>query len=149
MFFMMCVNFVTEQINEDIKLPESLSAKPMDKGEIDVLFLNVKPFAASDFKDKVKPETLAALQEKFKDGDPCILVVGKEPMKPIELKFWLKRQYEDAEKNAKDGKVNTAIIIRAHQNADYTQVFSILHMCKVQGYTRLKLRAITKSGVQT
>src|SRR5581483_9239644 len=53
MFFMMCVNFVTEQINEDIKLPDSESARPMDKGETDVLFLNLKPFALADFKDRL------------------------------------------------------------------------------------------------
>src|SRR5882672_2938802 len=41
MFFMMCVNFVTEQVNEDIKLPRSQAARPMDKSEIEVLFLNL------------------------------------------------------------------------------------------------------------
>ena len=35
MFFMMCVNFVNEQVNEDIKLPRSQAVKPMDKGEAD------------------------------------------------------------------------------------------------------------------
>jgi len=149
MFFMMCVNFVTEQVNEDIKLPESQSARPMDKSETDVLFLNVKPFASADFAERASPDTMARLQQNFREGDPCIMVVGQDPMKPIELKHWLKRQYEDAELNAKDGKVNTAIIIRAHLNSDYSQVFQLLQLCKVQGYTRLKLRAMTKSGGAT
>ena len=36
MFFMMCVNFVTEQVNEDISLPVSQAVKPMDKADTDV-----------------------------------------------------------------------------------------------------------------
>src|SRR5689334_24068400 len=82
MFFMMCVNFVTEQVNEDVKLPESQSAAPMDKADVDVLFLNVKPFYTRDFQDRVKsPAALAELQRKFRENDPCVLIVGKEPMK--------------------------------------------------------------------
>jgi biopolymer transport protein ExbD len=145
MFFMMCVNFVTEQVNEDIKLPASQAARPMEKTENEVLFLNVKPFAARDFQDKVSQDALGRLQEKFAEGDPCVLIVGKDPMKPIEFKFWLRQQYEDAEKTSKDGKVNTAIIIRAHRDADYANVFELLQICKVQGYKKLKLRAITRN----
>ncbi len=44
MFFMMCVNFVTEEVNEDIKLPTSQSAKPMMKDGTDTLLLNIQPF---------------------------------------------------------------------------------------------------------
>jgi biopolymer transport protein ExbD len=145
MFFMMCVNFVTEQVNEDIKLPRSASVKPMDKADSDILFLNFKPFHLSDFEAKLPADALARAQANFHDGDPCILVLGKEPMKLIELGAYLKQQYEDAEKVAKDGKVNTAIVIRAHLDSDYAQVFEVLHMCKVRGYTRLKLRAMTKN----
>jgi biopolymer transport protein ExbD len=145
MFFMMCVNFVSEQVNEDIKLPESQSAMPMDKADVDVLFVNLKQFSSADFRDRVKPDTLAQLQDKFREGDPIVQVVGKDPMKILELKFWLKGQYEDAEKVAKDGKVRTAIIIRADKMANYAQVFQLLQMCKVQGYTQLRLRAVTRS----
>ncbi len=145
MFFMMCVNFVTEQVNEDIKLPRSTSVKPMDKADSDILFINFKPFKLADFEGKLPADALARAQANFHEGDPCILVLGKEPMKLIELNAWLKQQYEDAEKIAKDGKVNTAIVIRAHLDSDYAQVFEVLHMCKVRGYTRLKLRAMTKN----
>src|SRR4051794_13729197 len=92
MFFMMCVNFVTEQVNEDVKLPESQSAVPMDKADTDVLFVNIKPFESRNFRDHVSPQTLAQLEDKFREGDPCVLIVGKDPMKVLEFKFWLKSQ---------------------------------------------------------
>jgi hypothetical protein len=41
--------------------------------------------------------------------------------------------------------VNTAIVIRAHRESQNGQVFEILQLCKSIGYTRLKLRALTKN----
>src|SRR5947209_19097482 len=76
MFFMMCVNFVTEQVSGDIKLPVSQSARPMDKTETDVLFINVKPFHIKDFEGR-DVEEREKLKRSFQEGDPCILIVGK------------------------------------------------------------------------
>jgi len=148
MFFMMCVNFVNEQVKEDVKLPESASARPMDKAQTDVLFLNLKPFHSREWEERVlDPALLRQLQDKFREGDPLVFVSGKDPMKPIELDFWLKQKHEDLLKESKE--VKTAIIIRADENTDYTEVFRVLQMCKVRGFTNLKLRAITRLGSGT
>lgn len=128
MFFMMCVNFVTEQVNEDIKLPVAQSARPMDKSEVDILFLNM-------------------------DAQGRLLVPGQE--KPLatqgEMSFYLKQQYADAKRTAetkgdKSGQVRTAVIIRAHRDVSYAQVFQLLRLCKDTGYRKLQLRALTKGG---
>jgi biopolymer transport protein ExbD len=149
MFFMMCVNFVNEQVNEDIILPHSQAVKPMDKSDPDVLFVNVKPFAIKDFQDRLPADVFARVQEKFREGDECILVLGREPMTEKELILWLRQQYDDAKsaaerKNEKD--VKTAIVIRGHKDADYGQVFAILQRAKVAGFHRLMLRAMTKNN---
>ena len=81
---------------------------------------------------------------KFRDGDECILVPGKEPMRRNELRIWLRQQFEDAKQVAEqrgEKNVNTAVVIRAHKEADYGQVFEILQLCKNVGYRRLMLRA--------
>jgi len=148
MFFMMCVNFVNEQVNEDIKLPKSQAVKPMDKSDPDVLYVNLKPFALKDFQDRLPADVLARVQDKFRDGDECIIVVGKEPMKQNELRVWLKDQYKDKKSLAEENgtkDVNTAIVIRAHKEADYIQVYDILELCKNVGFHRLMLRALTKN----
>ena len=80
MFFMMCVNFVNEQVNEDIRLPKSQAVKPMDKADTDVLFINLKPFSFKDFQDRLPYDTLLRVQNRFQEGDECILVPGKEPI---------------------------------------------------------------------
>jgi biopolymer transport protein ExbD len=79
MFFMICVNFVSEQVNSDIKLPVAQSARPMDKGEIDVLFLNM-------------------------DSSGKLIVSGQpKPLSsPGEKRYYLKQQYEDAKRAAQE-----------------------------------------------
>lgn len=143
MFFMMCVNFVNEQINEEIKLPKSQVVKPT-KADTDLLFVNVKPFALADFQDRLPSDVLARVQDKFHEGDLCILVSGKEPMRRAELLVWLKQEYEDKKLTAGTGQVNTAIVIRGHKDADYGQVYDILDLCKNVGFRRMSLRALSK-----
>jgi biopolymer transport protein ExbD len=128
MFFMMCVNFVTEQVNEDIKLPVAQSARPMEKGEVDVLFLNMDPYGK-------------------------LVIPGRElPLStPGEVSFYLRQQYDDARRSAQargdeSGTVRTAVIIRAHRDVSYAHVYRLLRLCKDVGYTKLQLRAMTRAG---
>jgi len=156
MFFMMCVNFVNEQINSDIHLPESQSAKPMDKAETEVLFLNIRPFnvkAFADFSEAYKDR----LSAKFKPGDVCVLLnratedkdKDKDdqalPATANELKFWLKQQAEDSKKKSGTLDVKTAIILRADADTEYAHIYQVLNICKGQGFKTLKLRATTKN----
>src|SRR5437870_1729862 len=105
MFFMICVNFVSAQLNEEIKLPISQSARAMDKSEVEVLVLNMDPAGK-------------------------IFVIGRE--KPLstegEKKFFLKQYFADAKLAAeargdRKGEVKTTVIIRADRNANYQDVF--------------------------
>ena len=41
MYFIMCVNFIGEEVNENVQLPPAQAARPIDKSEGDVLFVNV------------------------------------------------------------------------------------------------------------
>lgn len=129
MFFMMCVNFVNEQLNESIKLPIAQSARPMDKTESDVLFLNVNSDGKLEVAGRGKDKALTF---------------------PSEVKYYLETQFRDAERNARDkdrsAQVKTAVIIRADSRVDYKLVYELMRLCKTVGYTKLQLRAITKSA---
>jgi len=127
MFFMICVNFVSEQVNKDVQLPVSQSARAMDKGEVDVLFLNL-------------------------DQNGNLLVSGQP--RPLntrgEIQNYLVTQFADAKRAAqesgdKTGKVKTVVIIRADENSTYLQVYELLQACKKVGYHKLQLRARTKA----
>lgn len=131
MFFMMCVNFVTRQVSRDIVLPVAQSARPMDKTFSEVLFLNM------DEKGRL-----------LKLGSP------KPLSTPGEISYYLRQEYADAKRTAeargdKSGRVNTVVIIRAHQNANYAQVYHLLRTCKEVGYSKLQLRATIKAKART
>jgi biopolymer transport protein ExbD len=142
MFFMMCVNFVTEQVNEDVKLPGSQSAKPMMKDGVDALVINLQPYHAEEQarSAKFKPIELA----KFHEGEAMASALLKPPFKMTELTSFLKQYYQDAGRISKDGKVRTVIILRAHRDSQYDDVYRVLQMCKTIGYHDLHLRAISK-----
>src|SRR6516162_7966969 len=93
MFFMICVNFVSEQVNETIMLPIAQSARAMDKGEVEVLVLNM-------------------------DDHGRVFVVGQEkPLeKPGEKITFLRQYYAEAKRT---GEVKTTVVVRAHQRANY------------------------------
>jgi len=127
MFFMICVNFVSSQVNEEIQLPVAQSARAMDKGEFEVLVLNM-------------------------DANGKIQVVGQpEPLAtPGEKKYFLRQAYADAQRTVqerdKKAKVNTTIILRAHRQATYLQVYELLTLCKEVGFRKIQLRAYSKAG---
>jgi biopolymer transport protein ExbD len=122
MFFIITVNFVSTQVNENIKLPVAQMAQPMKKDIIDVLYLNIN--------DKGQIE-----------------VVGREqPLSDIsQIKNFLRTEYRNREVLSGPGQVKTSVIIRADQNAEYKLVYQILRQCKEQGFRKMQLRAIQKA----
>jgi biopolymer transport protein ExbD len=128
MFFMICVNFVSAQVNEEIKLPVAQSARAMDKAEVEVLVLNM-------------------------EASGKLLVVGQpKPLSTVgEKRYFLKQYFADAKRAAeesgdKKGQVKTTVIIRADKNATYEEVFELMALCKDAGFKKLQLRAFTKAG---
>jgi biopolymer transport protein ExbD len=122
MFFIITVNFVSSQVNENIKLPVAQTAKPMKKDITDVLYLNVN--------DRGQLE-----------------VIGKDqPLSDMsQVKAYLRTEYRNREVVAGPGKVNTVVIIRADRNAEYKLVYQIMRQCKEQGFRKMQLRAMTKT----
>ena len=127
MFFMICVNFVSSQVNEEIKLPVAQSARAMDTGDFEVLVLNM-------------------------DGSGKIQVVGRPaPLSTMgEKRYFLREAYADALRTAqerdKKAPVTTTVIVRADKTATYLQVYELLTLCKEAGFRKLQLRAYAKTG---
>jgi biopolymer transport protein ExbD len=142
MFFIINVNFVTEQVNPDIKLPTSESARPIDKADTGALFLNQKSMKAKEFVEKLSPND----QERLRNQDSVVLVPGLPPMTLLECRAWLKDKYAEAEKLAKDGEVKTVIVFRPDSELELDQLFKLMNYCKVAGFKKLKVRAIVRGG---
>ncbi len=113
LYFIMCARLLNEQTNADIKLPASQAARPMTKGEGEVLFLNV-------------------------NADGKVLALGEPPMTLSAAKYWLEKR---AGEYKRDGQVQAAVVVRADKDANYEQVYRVLQACKDKGFRRFKLRA--------
>jgi biopolymer transport protein ExbD len=120
MYFIMCVNFIGEEVNADVQLPPSQAARPIDKSEADVLFVNVS-----------------------REGK--VLVLGQEPMEQTDTIKWLNDRVMDSPKDEKN-KPRTAIVIRADSGASYDSVYWLLDQCKLKGFSKFKVRATMVGG---
>jgi biopolymer transport protein ExbD len=116
MYFILCVNFVNEEVSSDISLPDGQTARPLAKGNDDILLLNIRE-------------------------DGSVKVYGLEPMDLARTKDWLLKRFAEAESRAADKEVHTTIIIRAHNKANYESIFQVLRICKDTGFRRFNLRA--------
>jgi len=139
MFFIINVGFVSAQVNRDILLPTSESARPLDKGDVQLaLFLNQKSLKSRDFVNKLSPFD----QDRLRNQDSVVLIPGMNPMTLLECKAWLKDKYEDAQKASKDGEVKTVINFRPDADLELNELFKLMNHCKVVGFKKLNVHAL-------
>jgi biopolymer transport protein ExbD len=120
MYFIMCANFLGQEVVSDVKLPDSQAARPLDKTESEILFVNV-------------------------NHDGKVIVLGHDPMDNDATLKWLNDRVMDAPKDDR-GKPRSTIVIRADAGASYESVYWLLSKCKEKGFSRYKVRAIMKGG---
>lgn len=128
MFFMIVANFVTEQLNQNIQLPEATSAVPIDKEKENILVLNI-------------------------DADGVLLERSTDPTDDTKLDNQLKirRWMQDKFKFYKDdrGEENAkkmTIVIRGDQSANVEHIYRVLREAKDAGFVNVQLRAKTKKN---
>jgi biopolymer transport protein ExbD len=132
MFFMVCANFVMEQINETIKLPEAVVAKPIEKKDEYVIFLNVNN----------KGEVLLSALDAPSDDDRTLT-------NPARVQTYMKRRYEEDIRAAggdKSKPPRSLLIIRADKECEFDKVYAVMKACRMAGYERAQLRAIRFGG---
>jgi len=125
MFFMITVNFVrVDQINEDIALPVAQSAVLLDQTAEDYVFLNLN-----------------------KEGK--LVGTGADSLDtPEKIKNHLNNEKANIERVARAkgrmGEVKIIVVLRAHREASYGDVWQVLHQCQNAGYKKWQLRVLTK-----
>src|SRR5262249_41597714 len=96
MFFMVTVNFATEQTQAAGELPTSQTARPLPtQGVKDPLFINLR------------------LNETTRK--PVVVVTGMPDMVQADARRWIQKQYDDL---SRFGEVKNPVIIRADKRAD-------------------------------
>ena len=167
MFFMMCVNFVADQVSANVLLPTSLSAQEiMPKTDVDVLVINV------EIKREVRMNPNGT-QARTPDGRVIRDVVpddqGRKQYKVIfsgydESKWFtedneavgldyaqrklaaLAKDYRKKEslrtgKPSDQVELRTVVIIRADVEARYGLVVQMIAQCTKEGFPKVEIRA--------
>ncbi len=124
MFFMIVANFVTEQLNAKIQLPESSTTVPIDREVKTTIILNI--------------DEAGQLLETDKGGDDS----GRQRNSAGQIKLYMDdlfKFYKDnrGEKGAKD----MTVIVRAHEATDFEHVYRVMKASKDAGFVKIQLRA--------
>ena len=126
MFFMITVNFVrADQFDDAIKLPVATSALALEPGSDDLIFLNL-----------------------FADGKLAGALSGAGLDTPEKLKVHLMNEKANLERAARargvTGDVKIVIILRAHKDCKYADIWQVLDSCQRAGFKYWQLRAKTR-----
>jgi biopolymer transport protein ExbD len=116
MYFIMCAQFVGEELPGNVKLPYSQEAQPIAKGEDDWVFMNI-------------------------NEEGKIIVLGEPPMDMDRTTSWLNDRIREAPKDDK-GSPRSLVVIRADERAGYASIFELMQKCKEKKFSRFAVRAI-------
>jgi biopolymer transport protein ExbD len=135
MFFMVCANFVMEQVSEAIRLPQAVVAKPIEKADEYIIFLNV---------DKDGKVILAGLDARGTSKEDNILTNQQQV-----LTYMKGRYSEDMRRAPRPGQAGptpSLVIVRADKEANFEKVYEVMKACRNAKYDRAQLRAIRFGG---
>lgn len=118
MFFLIVANFVAEQSNQDIKLPEATTAVPIDKEGNLVLPLNVD----------VDGKLVLSETEKL-DSD-------------VQIARYMLDQYDIYKRDRGEAAVKeVAVVVRGDNRANFEHIYRVMKSAKDAGFSNVQLRA--------
>ena len=122
MFFLIVANFVAEQSNQDIKLPEATTAVPIDKETKNVLSLNVD-----------------------KDGN-LVLTETDKLESDVQITRYMLDQYDIYKRDRGEAAVKEmAVVVRGDNRANFEHIYRVMRSAKDAGFSNVQLRANRQS----
>jgi biopolymer transport protein ExbD len=170
MFFMMCVNFASDQVNQNVLLPSSSSAKEIaPKTDDDTLVINVeveRQVRRDDSGQVVmrpgtkEPEMILVEPRKtriiFKDYDASKWFTDANEGEGIAFAqralSRLARDYRSRQAKRENipvdevKQLNTIVILRADAETRYGLVVQLIAQCTKEGFAKVRLRAMSEQG---
>jgi biopolymer transport protein ExbD len=130
-FFMLVINFSSENYDARVRLPVAGSARPVEDGEKaameDRLVLNVDRQGHLLMSGQVLTTT-KALQEIKHQADLVKLNVKAAGLKPDP-----------------SGGLPTTIVLRADKDTPFSSLYSLITACQANGFRKFALKAMTGS----
>ena len=143
MFFMIVTNFVQEQTNVEIKLPEAIAAKAIEPNVDSAIYLNVN----------AEGKVVLATTDQYKDSEGNVISTLDNPAQVVSF---LKRRAKEDRARAKQAKSAgrlregdpelSLIILRVDKACTFEKTYAIMKACRTSEYLRVQLRAIVGRG---
>jgi biopolymer transport protein ExbD len=176
MFFMACTNFAKENISEAVKLPLAQTAKPIEDEELrrhELIYVNVEEngdMRVRSFTDENGLVWYARgrIDDVVTDvsGEPILGPDGKPQRDPKlrreRIEKYFQKVFDNRSRRLRrelgpqlsedalrlEVAKRTLIVLRAHQNAAYRDVYDILSRSRRAGFSKMQVRATmdTRSG---
>ncbi len=128
MFFMLCANFVMEQTDINIKLPEAIAAKALEKDAGDPIFLNINE----------KGQVLLPPSDRIGDNDTLD--------NPVQVENYLKQRAKEEMRKTKKETPEATLILRIDKETPFAASYPLMRACRMAGYSKVELRAIRYTG---
>jgi biopolymer transport protein ExbD len=164
MFFLMCMNFVTDQVNQNVLLPKSASAQEiMAKTDVDVLVINIEvrraekmdangrpvrdPATGALVRELVLPKetkiVFTGLEEVpyFKDANEGAAIAKAQTYLARYAKLYKQKEANRQGKPVDQVAMKTVVVIRADEETRYGLVVQLIAQCNKEGFARVELRA--------
>jgi biopolymer transport protein ExbD len=122
MFFMLCANFVLEQTSVEIRLPQAIAAKALEKTDEDVVYLNVNE------------QGIVLLTPDQREGD--VNSLDNE----IQVRDYMARQADREKKRTGKDRPDAILILRVDHRTAFENTYAIMRACRLAGYQKLQLR---------
>jgi biopolymer transport protein ExbD len=168
MFFMMCVNFVAEQVNANVLLPTSSSAQEIQaKTETTMLVINIeverevlKDASNQPIRDEQgRPKREVKLDaqgrrtvkilipghkmiEYTEDREGALLADAQRSL-ARQARIYRQEEATRLKKRAEDVDLKMPVIIRADAETRYGLVVLLMAQCVKEGFPKVELRAMT------
>ena len=141
MFFMLCANFIAEETNAMVKLPDASAARILSKDAERTCFINLTYPGKDKFGvDQPKTLTFNAGVRKVACANSLVLQEELATQYKLDEAFAQKKPETRVEWDA--GKGRSLVIVRADMRHDYKEVNEILGAARAAGYKDVQLRAI-------
>jgi len=133
MFFMLCANFVMEQTNATIVLPEAIAAKTLDVKDDYPIFLNINK----------EGKVLLAKTDALNGKD----VLDNAAQVESYMRFRYKEDIRAV--NGKEGDPpRSVVILRADKNTPFEKVYAVMKGVRMANYQRIQMRVLRYAGAE-
>jgi biopolymer transport protein ExbD len=133
MFFMLCANFVMDQSDQSIKLPEAIAAKALGQNDDSVFFLNV---------NKQGFVLLAPSQQEDEETRMLENAVQIQSYMTRRAKVEYRQKTGKSEDPPSGWTSDTILIMRIDKDTPFEKTFPIMSACRKAHYKNVQLRAI-------